>query len=111
MELQPAGGINRKISGKDRPIMSTIKGSVGQNGDNLERDVRVVQQLLNRQDLAPLTKIKEDGQIDSKSIEAIRHFQTRYLGMNSPDGRVDTNSRTIRKLTNKCNQRPNSENP
>ena len=91
--------------------MSTIKGSVGQNGDNLERDVRVVQQLLNRQDLAPLTKIKEDGQIDSKSIEAIRHFQTRYLGMNSPDGRVDPNGRTIRKLSNGSDERPTGENP
>jgi len=79
--------------------MSQIDGSVGQNGDNLERDVRLVQQLLNRQNLAPLTKINEDGRVGSATIEAIRHFQTRNLGINSPDGRVDPGGRTFRKLS------------
>ena len=37
--------------------MSDITGSVGQNGDNVEADVRIVQQLLNRQDLAPLLRL------------------------------------------------------
>ena len=54
--------------GKQRFEMIRIEGSVGQNGDNLERDVRVVQQLLNRQDLSPLTKVKEGGRIGSASI-------------------------------------------
>jgi peptidoglycan hydrolase-like protein with peptidoglycan-binding domain len=78
--------------------MSEIKGSVGQNGDNVEADVRTVQELLNRQDLAPLAKLVEDGRIGPKTIEAIRHFQTRYLNMNSPDGKVDPEGRTFRKL-------------
>ena len=80
--------------------MSQIEGSVGHNGDNLEHDVRVVQQLLNRKDLAPLRTINEDGRIGPATIEAIRHFQTRYLGMNSPDGRVDPDGRTFRELGN-----------
>lgn len=91
--------------------MSRIKGSVGQNGNNLEQDVRVVQQLLNRQDLAPLTRLKEDGRIGSSTIEAIRYFQARYLGMNSPDGRVDPDGRTIRKLSIGGNEGGTGENP
>ena len=69
--------------------MSTLKGSVGQFKGNLEQDVRVVQQLLNQQDLAPLKKLKEDGRSGPSTIEAIRYFQSRYLGQSSPDGRVD----------------------
>ena len=91
--------------------MSQIEGSVGQNGDNLARDVRVVQQLLNRQDLAPLTRIGEDGRVGSATIEAIRHFQTRYLGMTSPDGRVDPEGRTIRKLSSGSTERGTGESP
>ncbi|MHB8891824.1 MAG: peptidoglycan-binding domain-containing protein [Candidatus Limnocylindrales bacterium] len=91
--------------------MSQIEGSVGQNGDNLARDVRVVQQLLNRQDLAPLARIGEDGRVGSATIEAIRHFQTRYLGMTSPDGRVDPEGRTIRKLSSGSTERGTGESP
>src|SRR5688572_20733276 len=61
------------IPGREDPFVNKIEGSVGQNGDNLEDDVRLVQGLLNRQDLAPLSPIKEDGRIDSATIEAIRH--------------------------------------
>ncbi|MGH2958800.1 MAG: peptidoglycan-binding domain-containing protein, partial [Solirubrobacterales bacterium] len=57
--------------------MSDIQGSVGQGGDNLEKDVRSVQQLLNRQDLTPLSKIAEDGRSGSQTVEAIRAFQGR----------------------------------
>lgn len=91
--------------------MSQIEGSVGQNGDNLARDVRVIQQLLNRQDLAPLTRIGEDGRVGSATIEAIRHFQTRHLGMTSPDGRVDPEGRTIRKLSSGSTERGTGESP
>jgi len=91
--------------------MPRIEGSVGQNGDNLEDDVRLVQELLNRHDLAPLAKLKEDGRIGPATIEAIRHFQTRYLGMNSPDGRVDADGRTFRKLSSGTNERGTGENP
>lgn len=79
--------------------MNELVGSVGQNGDNLEKDARLVQRLLNRQNLSPLGPIPEDGRVCSSTIEAIRHFQARNLGMQSPDGRVDPDGRTIRKLT------------
>jgi Putative peptidoglycan binding domain len=90
--------------------VAQLEGSVGQNGDNLERDVRIVQQLLNRQDLAPLQRLAEDGRIGPATIEAIRHFQTRYLGINSPDGRVDPGGRTIRRLNSGTTQRGTGEN-
>ncbi len=91
--------------------MTQIEGSVGQNGDNLERDVRVVQQLLNRHDLAPLKRVSEDGRIGPLTIEAIRHFQTRYLGVNNPDGRVDPGGQTMRKLSGGTTERGTGENP
>jgi peptidoglycan hydrolase-like protein with peptidoglycan-binding domain len=79
--------------------MSQLKGSVGQNGDNLQQDVRTVQTLLNRHELAPLARLVEDGRIGPRTIEAIRHFQTRYLNISSPDGRVDPDGRTWQKLS------------
>jgi hypothetical protein len=78
--------------------MDQIEGSVGQGGDNLEGDVRVVQRLLNRHDLSPLAALAEDGRVGSQTVEAIRHFQSRKLGMSSPDGRVDPGGRTLRAL-------------
>lgn len=91
--------------------MSKITGSVGQKGDNLEQDVRVVQQLLNRQALAPLSRLEEDGRAGSSTIEAIRHFQARNMGMKSPDGRVDPGGTTLRKLDVDNGQRGAGENP
>ncbi|MBL0352393.1 MAG: M15 family metallopeptidase [Candidatus Dechloromonas phosphoritropha] len=90
--------------------MNKIEGSVGQDGDNVEDDVRLVQQLLNRRDLAPLRKLQEDGRSGSSTIEAIRQFQARCLGMNSPDGRVDPEGRTLRELSNGGNERGTGEN-
>ena len=90
--------------------MAQLEGSVGQNGDNLEPDVRIVQQLLNQQDLAPLQRLAEDGRVGPATTEAIRHFQTRYLGINSPDGRVDPGGRTIRRLSSGTTQRGTGEN-
>lgn len=90
--------------------MARIEGAVGQGGDNLEADVRLVQQLLNRQDLSPLASIREDGQAGSSTVTAIRHFQTRFLGVNSPDGRVDPDGRTFRKLSSGSGERGTGEN-
>lgn len=78
--------------------MSRIEASVGQHGENLPDDVRLVQRLLNRQDLAPLGALDEDGRVGPRTIESIRHFQTRYLNVQSPDGRVDPDGRTFRRL-------------
>lgn len=90
--------------------MSSIEGSVGQGGDNLEKDVRLVQGLLNRQDLTPLSKIAEDGRSGSQTVEAIRHFQGRKLNMQSPDGRVDPDGKTFRTLNTGSTDRGTGEN-
>ena len=89
--------------------MTTIEGSVGQDGDNRESDVRIVQRLLNGHDLTPLAALAEDGRSGSRTIEAIRHFQTRHLGQQSPDGRVDPGGKTIRKLSSGTKQRGTGE--
>lgn len=90
--------------------MNKIEGSVGQGGDNLEDDVRLVQQLLNQRDLSPLGKLQEDGRNGPSTVEAIRQFQVRFLGMQSPDGRVDPDGRTFRQLGNGGTERGTGEN-
>jgi peptidoglycan hydrolase-like protein with peptidoglycan-binding domain len=79
--------------------MTRIDGSVGQDGDNMPGDVRLVQQLLNRQDLTPLRALEVDGRVGARTIESIRHFQTRYINLHSPDGRVDPDGKTFKRLT------------
>lgn len=78
--------------------MPDLSGSVGQGGANRREDVRIVQGLLNRENLSPLVKLEVDGVCGGATIEAIRHFQTRSLGVQSPDGRVDPGGRTLRQL-------------
>lgn len=78
--------------------MARITGSVGQRGQNLRDDVLEVQRLLNRHDLSPLRPVPESGDCDPLTEAAIRHFQARYVGMASPDGRVDPDGRTLRRL-------------
>ncbi|MGD9691870.1 MAG: peptidoglycan-binding protein [Phycisphaerales bacterium] len=80
--------------------MTRLQGSVGQGGVNLASDVLIVQQLLNRHDLAPLALVAEDGRAGPMVVEAIRHFQARHANMSSPDGRVDPEGRTWRALRN-----------
>jgi hypothetical protein len=90
--------------------MNDIQGSVGHMGTNLRADVRFVQGLLNRHDLSPLAPLSEDGQTTPLLIEAIRHFQVRYLHMRSPDGRVDPGGRTLARLKSGSSQRGTGEN-
>lgn len=91
--------------------MIEIDGSVGEGGDNQAADVRAVRQLLSRQDLSPLSVLRVDDRCDSVTIEAIRHFQVRFLRIQSPDGRVDPGGRTLRRLNVPANGRGPGENP
>lgn len=76
-----------------------IGASVGKGGINELADVIVVQHLLNgwltatRQPLVPTT-----GVCGPLTIEAIQAFQTRMLGATNPDGRIDVNGGTWKKL-------------
>ena len=86
--------------------MAKIEASVGLNGDNRPDDVLTVQRLLGRHNLAPLQPVPENGKADRPTIDAIRHFQIKYVGMQSPDGRVDPDGRTLRKLNTGGNGQP-----
>lgn len=91
--------------------MAELEGSVGQGGANLTSDVRLVQQLLNRQNLAPLAPLDEDGVAGAMTVESIRHFQARYANMPSPDGCVDPGGRTWKALRNSGQARGTGSSP
>lgn len=71
----------------------SISGSVGLNGLNRNQDVRLIQQLLNK---AGVNAGQVDGMAGPKTKDAILRFQRSFLS--SPDGRVDPNGQTIRRL-------------
>ena len=82
-------------------MVSGINNSVGINGANASRDVKIVQTLINvfaacRVKLDP---VKVDGRIGKNTIDAIKIFQKNSAGMKFPDGRVDPNGKTFRYLT------------
>lgn len=78
--------------------MPSIGGSVGRNGQNNKEDVKTVQRLLNQQNLTPLRSLRVDGVAGPATIDTIKHFQSVRVGMKNPDGRVDPNGKTIKKL-------------
>lgn len=82
-----------------------IRGSVGINGTNSKNDVKAVQQFLNdNQKRIGFTRLLVvDGSLGrsphlSKTVEAIKVCQRKLLYMVKPDGRIDVNGRTHRKL-------------
>ncbi|MGF1688622.1 hypothetical protein L4C36_18370 [Photobacterium japonica] len=88
-----------------------IAKSVGIGGINNYLDIKAVQISLNklRVQLSPMKKLDDDGSLgrkpeNSKTVEAIKIFQKKILGMPRPDGRIDVNGRTHRKINEKLNQ-------
>ncbi|ELP1878973.1 M15 family metallopeptidase [Vibrio vulnificus] len=93
--------------------MAKVKliGSVGVSGKNQTIDIKEIQKGLNLTIslLKPITQLKVDGSLGrnpekSKTVAAIKEFQKRVVGMVRPDGRVDVNGKTHRKL-NDCIQK------
>lgn len=80
--------------------MARIQRSVGRGGRNLDSDVITVQNLINRHiaALAPITALDVDGDCGQKTIQAIRRFQQKVVGMQSPDARVDPGGQTLAAL-------------
>ena len=80
--------------------MATILQPVGRGGANLPTDVQLVQMLLNRRiaELAPSRPLRVDGQLGPKTIAAIEAFQSRVVGMDPADGRIDLHGKTLRAL-------------
>lgn len=90
--------------------MSAIKitQSVGLDGTNNANDVKTVQTTLNKLlALIPPTKtLTVDGRLgsrpeNSKTVAAIKLFQSKVVGILRPDGKIDVNGRTIRKINEK----------
>lgn len=78
-----------------------IVQSVGINGVNQRKDVRIIQVYLSffeawKKKMEPL---KIDGYAGKNTRNAIKQFQRQAIGMKNPDGRVDPNGKTFRYLT------------
>ncbi|MDF0540841.1 peptidoglycan-binding domain-containing protein [Sphingobium sp. H39-3-25] len=79
--------------------MAGIYASVGKGGVNATADVTLVQRLLNTLvELMGLAPLEADGDCGDLTIEAIRAFQFRFLGMVRPDGRIDPGGRSWTRL-------------
>lgn len=82
-------------------MADTIAQSVGKGGVNAAADVKTVQRLLNRfvADLG-LPKLAENGTAGQALTDAITAFQRKVMQI-TPDGRVDANGNTIKRLAKK----------
>ena len=80
-----------------------IKNSVGEKGQNVKVDAKVVQAALNLSQSAKFKldkKLTVDGSVGSQTISAIEKFQSVVVSAAKPDGRVDPNGSTITHLKN-----------
>ncbi len=88
-----------------RLFMDKIISSVGRGSTNHSADVKIVQKLLNAQKIPDVTvPLKVDGKIGSKTYARIEAFQKKILKMVHPDGRVDPNGKTFKKLSASTNK-------
>jgi len=80
--------------------MTKLTKSVGRGGANRAVDVKLVQRLLNQYKI-PRVKVplEVDGKAGSKTVKRIELFQKKILKMSNPDGRVDPDGKTFKKLT------------
>ncbi len=79
--------------------MDKITGSVGKNGVNQTQDVELIQKLLNGCDIpGEDIPLDEDGIIGNKTINRIEAFQKKIVLLSRPDGRVDPDGKTFKKL-------------
>ncbi len=82
--------------------------SVGVDGKNRTQDIKAIQVALNQlmHLLEPTKKLVVDGSLgarpeNSKTVTAIKLFQKKIVLIQRPDGRVDVNGRTHRKIKDK----------
>lgn len=89
-------GDSSKDNKENTPKKSSnaISASVGEGGQNNKDDVRKVQNLLNRHGLRP--KLDETGELDDRTIKAIKKFQEIKLG--TVDGLVEPDKNTWKAL-------------
>ncbi|MEI8618352.1 hypothetical protein P4S63_18235 [Pseudoalteromonas sp. B193] len=82
-----------------------ITQSVGLGGTNSLNDVKTVQTALNKllKLIPPIQALVVDGRLhprpeNSKTIAAIKLFQSKVLNMVRPDGKINPNDATFRKI-------------
>jgi len=82
--------------------------SVGIGGANKPDDIKAVQTALNSllSLITPTRKLTVDGRLgsrpeNSKTVAAIKLFQSKVVNMVRPDGKIDPNGRTHRKINEK----------
>jgi D-alanyl-D-alanine dipeptidase len=81
--------------------MALIQASVGEKGANQRADVATIQTLLNQRITAFGTApLRGDGVCDAATIQAIRNYQIRILGVRKATGRVDPTSPMADALAN-----------
>ncbi len=79
--------------------MNKITASVGRNGKNHSVDVVLVQELLNAQKIpGEVIPLDVDGKVGRKTISGIETFQKKILNMVNPDGHIEPNGKTFKKL-------------
>ena len=82
--------------------MTTIQISqgVGLRQPNKSRDVKTVQSLLNsnKSVTPPGSELKVDGFLGPKTIDKIKIFQEKIVGLRNPDGIVSPRGPTMRRL-------------
>ncbi len=80
--------------------MATLKKSVGRGGINQAADVKLIQRLLNKYSIPRVSvPLEVDGKAGTKTYKRIELFQRAILKMKKPDGRIDPNGKTFKKLT------------
>lgn len=88
-----------------------ISASVGFEGVNNARDVKLVQALLNLNPDAIGRLLSVDGKSGSKTIAAIKKYQVARRITLTPDGRVDPGRKTITRLAQDAVTIPTSPGP
>lgn len=79
--------------------MDKLIASVGKNGKNIPSDVTFIQKLLNDYKITgEITPLKIDGKIGNDTIKRIETFQKRIVFMHLPDGIIDPNGKTFKRL-------------
>jgi len=100
------GKLSNHIYGVIIMVSLRLTASVGIGGKNAEKDVKIIQQSLNKilGSLKNVIALKVDGKLGSrpeksKTVEAIKVFQKSLVGMARPDGLIEVNGRSLRKLS------------
>lgn len=79
--------------------MERISASVGRKGINQPKDVKAIQKLLNIQKIpGVIVPLKVDGKIGPNSITRIESFQKKVMKIARPDGKIDPDGKTLKKL-------------